>query len=201
MTFEGVVSFIEGLLNDLDLRFERDVTVGWMTNRAPIGDAGAVPPRVRYRLMAMHTRLGGDWSKLEAKRSASLRFDFRVGETLMEVDRPQHFSTARSTTLDFYDELDHSLDIDQYTKLCAGLAESADRYRAGLQAADFPFPGGRTAQRAYFDAAKDLLAPANGFRLLRVPAVDGVSADDIAARLRVMAPEDPDAMDARGRER
>ena len=38
------------------------------------------------------------------------------------------------------------------------------------KAVDFPFPGGRTAQRAYFDACRDLLGPAFGYRVIRIPA-------------------------------
>jgi hypothetical protein len=48
--------------------------------------------------------------------------------------------------------------------------QRADRYRAGKPTRDFPFAGGRRAQRAYFDAFRDLVAPSFGLRVLRVPA-------------------------------
>jgi hypothetical protein len=35
---------------------------------------------------------------------------------------------------------------------------------------DFPFAGARRAQRAYFDAFRDLAAPSFGLRVLRIPA-------------------------------
>ena len=39
--------------------------------------------------------------------------------------------------------------------------------------ADFDFQGGRRAQRAYFDAVKDLLAPTfTGATLVRIPVLD-----------------------------
>lgn len=143
--------------------------------------------RVRYRLMAVHARLGGDLSALEQKRHTPLRFDFQVDDkTLIEVDRKEHFSSYRMSSLEFYDGLNHDLDIDSYRKLCSKFADSADRYSANRDTPDFPFPGGRSAQRAYFDAAKDLLVPANDYRLIRLPAADEELIESIGLRLRVL---------------
>ncbi len=52
----------------------------------------------------------------------------------------------------------------------ASTVRGADRYRATKNAPDFPIPGSRTAQRAYLDAARDLLGPAMGYRVIRIPA-------------------------------
>jgi len=187
MSRKIAVSKVEQLLVDLGIPAQRNVPYDWVTNRSPLGDEFPAPPRVRYRLMAIHTRLGGDWSRLERKRPMPIRFDFQVDDqTLIEVDRIFHFSSARMSTLDFYEDLDHSLDVELYRELCLRFSTEADRYRSKREAADFPFPGGRTAQRAYFDAAKDLLAPAYGCRLIRLPAADDDLIESIGLRLRVL---------------
>ena len=61
-------------------------------------------------------------------------------------------------------------DIERYRALIGNWHSRADRYRSAKPAADFPFAGGRRAQRAYFDACRDLVAPEAGLRVLRVPA-------------------------------
>lgn len=187
MAGRNAVSHVQQILDDLGITADRDVAFKWITNRAPLGDEVPIPPRVRYRLMAMHARLGGEWSKLEEKRRAPLRFDFRIDDsTLIEVEERFHFSSARLSTLDFYDDLAHGLDLDLHRELCAKFATVADRYQWKREAPDFPFPGGRSAQRAYFDAAKDLLSAANGYRLIRVPAADDDLIEGIGLRLRVL---------------
>jgi len=185
MAARNVGTQVEQILTDLGIAAERNVAFNWMTNRAPLGDDFPAPPRVRYRLMAIHARLGGDWSRLEEKRPTSLRFNFQVNDkTLIEVDSRFHFSSARMSTLDFYDDLDHSLDVGLYRELCLRFSTTADRYRSRREAPDFPFPGGRAAQRAYFDAAKDLLAAAYGYRLVRLPAADEDLIESIGLTLR-----------------
>ena len=187
MSGKQAVANIEQILGDLGVVVSPNVAFGWITNQSPLGDDFPAPPRIRYRLMAIHARLGGDWSRLEAKRLAPLRFDFQVEDrALIEVDERPHFSTARMSTLDFYEDLDHALDVNLYRELCARFAERADRYQAKRDAADFPFPGGRSAQRAYFDAAKDLLSAAYGYRLIRLPAADDELIENIGLRLRVL---------------
>jgi hypothetical protein len=178
---------VDQILVDLGIPAQRDVVCNWVTNRSPLGDEYPAPPRVRYRLMAIHARLGGDWTRLDQKPPRPIRFAYRVDDnTLIEVDRRYHFSSARMSTLEFYEDLDHALDVDLYRELCARFSNDADRYRAKRDASDFPFPGGRTAQRAYFDAAKDLLAAAYGYRLIRVPAADDDLIERIGSSLRVL---------------
>ena len=62
-----------------------------------------------------------------------------------------------------------SFDIEHYCALTERWRHRGDRYRATKTATDFPFAGGRRAQRAYFDACRDLTASAHTFRVLRVP--------------------------------
>jgi hypothetical protein len=63
-----------------------------------------------------------------------------------------------------------AFDLDEYLRLTRTWQQEADRYRAAKPTVDFPFPGGRRAQRAYFDACRDLLAPDFGLCVLRVAA-------------------------------
>lgn len=92
--------------------------------------------------------------------------------TIIELDEFQHFSTARMRSLDFYDGFRVPFSVPRYRRLCDLHRGRADRYRARKQARDFPVPGSRTAQRAYLDAVRDLLGPAMGYRVIRIPAPD-----------------------------
>jgi hypothetical protein len=187
MAGKNVISTVGQILVELGIAAERNVACDWVTNRSPLGDDLPAPPRLRYRLMAIHARLGGDWSRLEEKRRRPLLFDFQVDDkTLIEVDRRRHFSSSRMATLDFYDDLDHMLDVNLYKELCSKFSSAADRYQSKRGASDFPFPGGRTAQRAYFDVAKDLLSSAYGYRLIRLPAADEELIESIGLSLRVL---------------
>ena len=66
----------------------------------------------------------------------------------------------------------HELDLEVYRSLCQRYHGPAQKKYAHKTARDFAFAGGRTAQRAYMDAVRDLLAPAFGLRVLRIPAPD-----------------------------
>ena len=179
------LAYVDEVLTHLGLVAKRHVTFTWISNRVPLD--GDVPPRVRYRLMAVHSRLGGDWERLEQKRKSPLHFDFQVEETtLIAVDRRHSFTSARNQTLAYYEGLRHSLAVSQYRDLCRQFSDKADRYQAKRDAPDFPFPGGRASQRAYFDIAKDLAAAANGYRLIRLPAADTELIEGIELRLRVL---------------
>lgn len=115
--------------------------------------------------------MGGDASLLRAKRRHEPASDFLWGErTIIELDEFQHFSTARLRTLDFYGGFRVGFSVPRYRHLCKVHSERADKYRASKQARDFPIQGSRTSQRAYLDAARDLLGPALGYRLIRIAA-------------------------------
>ncbi len=147
-------------------------TFEWLTGRGPLEpDASMVSEDVRERLLILHADLGGSQQKLATKARRRLPVDFQVeGRVLLELDETQHFSSARDRTLDFYNDIRHDLDIAKYRDLCVRYRGDADTYFKNKTAADFPSPGGRTAQRAYLDTVRDLIAPAHGFHLIRIPA-------------------------------
>jgi hypothetical protein len=182
-----VVDEVEQLLQDRGFRLERQVRFDWLTSRAPLEPDIELPSALKYRLLALHAQLGGDSTRMAMKRRHYLRFDLLVDDTtLIEVDESQHFTSARLTSLDFYDDTEHQLDVKSYRDLCEQYRESADSYMRGRDAVDFPFPGGRTAQRAYFDTTKDFLAAAHGYRLIRLPAPEGELTAFAELSLRVL---------------
>jgi hypothetical protein len=127
----------------------------------------------RELLEHIYLALGGDLYALGTARSTALRGDY-VHEptgTLIEIDESQHFTTARLTTLDAGTAL--GFDLYHYKRQCRKLRAQSDRYRASKEALGFG-PGGRARQRAYYDALRDLAAPALGHPpLVRIDAPHG----------------------------
>jgi hypothetical protein len=93
--------------------------------------------------------------------------------TIVELDGPLHFSTARLTTLDLYPgEVPLGFDIKQYKEMCREYAPKTDRWRYGLASKTFGFHG-MQSERAYHDAVRDLAAWVMGFPpLVRITATD-----------------------------
>lgn len=150
------------------------VTVPWLTwngHRNPNLDRFS--ETVINVLHELFIALGGDEARLIAKAGQRLQPDSFLREQILELDEIQHFSTARLNTFEFYPaDAQLGFDIDEYRDLCRRWAPSGgDRYRAAKATVDFPRPGGRTAQRAYFDAVRDLLAPHTpAGPVIRIPA-------------------------------
>jgi hypothetical protein len=135
---------------------------------------GTVAEHVIARLREMFITLGGDERLLASKRAgASPRPDACYQGRILEVDEIQHFTTDRLRTLELYPAGTRvGFDVDRYRSLCSTWASrGGDKYRAYKQTVEFPHEGGRRAQRAYFDACRDLLAPYFGDGpVVRVPA-------------------------------
>lgn len=153
------------------IRLQFRGTLRWLSGKGHLdAEAGRAPLRTRQRLAQIHAALGGREELLEAKRLQAAPVDFLVRDTIVELDEFQHFSTPRLASLNHYEGFVVGFDVARYKDLCRVYAASADAYRRAKTARDFPFSGGRTAQRAYLDACRDLLGPAFGMRVLRVPA-------------------------------
>jgi hypothetical protein len=93
--------------------------------------------------------------------------------------------SERLVSMNHYEDMRVDLDVPGYRALVANFRAVADKAWAAKAAADFPFAGGRRAQRAYLDAVRDLLAPVFGYRLLRIAAPEGSTAIALG-RLRVL---------------
>lgn len=88
---------------------------------------------------------------------------------MVEVDEVQHFTSYRAVTLELLRSRRRQ-DLDSYRELCMTWSPKADRYRAARGAKGFPGLFGRSRQRAYNDLLRDLVAPAMGYKILRIPA-------------------------------
>lgn len=163
--------------------------VPWLSGRGHLEPgAASAPQHVLERLSQIHAALGGRDDLLASKRARYPKVDFFLGnDTIVELDEIQHFSNERLVSLNHYEGMRVDLDVVAYRELVASFRSVADKAWATKTAADFPFAGGRRAQRAYLDAVRDLLAPAFGHRLLRVAAPEGsisLSLDRLRACLK-----------------
>jgi hypothetical protein len=144
------------------------------------------------QLAAIHTRLKGDVSVLDAARENLLLpidlFHARTG-TVVEVDEAAHFTSFRLTALDLYrPDVAVGFDLEEHRALCREWCARTDRLERGLAAKGFGF-GGRPRERAYHDALRDLAVPAMGHPpVIRIAAVDGDGAAAYARHRDALAP-------------
>jgi len=139
----------------------------------------ADPERLRQAVEALvriYAALRGDPDVLRGGRTTALPGDF-VHEptgTLIEIDESQHFTSFRLQALELYPEgYPLGFEISAYTRLCREWRQKSDGYRRTKAARGFGV-GGRQRQRAYYDALRDLAAPAMGKTpLIRVDAAHG----------------------------
>ncbi len=158
------------------IEFDRGVSPAWLTNKGHLGDVAEshIDAARATAIRSTYSTLGGDEALLAEKKAGSdPRFDFLLHDRplVVEVDEIQHFTTDRLRTFDLYaPSADLCFDFADYGRLIRQWSKTADRYRASKPTVDFPFSGGRRAQRAYFDAFRDLAAPSFGLRVMRIPA-------------------------------
>lgn len=171
--------------------FARGQSVSGLTSRGHLESITreVVPEDGLSRLALIYAALGGNERLLAAKRAVPLRIDFLDVENrvAVEVDEIQHFTSERKRSLDSYPN-DAPIDLDTYRATTAAWKARADRYRAAKPAADFPYPGGRRAQRAYLDAVRDLVLPALGYTVVRIPAPECDGRVAFARFLELTAP-------------
>ncbi len=150
-------------------------TFTWLNQRGHLG----LPPQAASVVPVMqeiYLALGGDLNVLATARTTPLPNDFFHPATghLVEVDEEQHFTSHRGRTLPLY-PTDAPLGFDQraYERLCQEHFARADRYRRNKEARGFGV-GGSQRRRAYYDALRDLAAPAMGHPgVIRIAAPEG----------------------------
>jgi hypothetical protein len=128
-------------------------------------------------LAAICARLRCDVAVLAASRENLLLPLDLVHEptgTVIEVDGPEHFTSARLAALDLYPAGARvAFDVAEHRDLCREWAARTDALQPGLPAKAFGF-GGVTRERAYHDALRDLATPAMGHPpLVRIAALEG----------------------------
>jgi CubicO group peptidase (beta-lactamase class C family) len=146
---------------------------GWLSQQGHLAlpESAAV---ARHALQRIYLALGGDLEVLAAGRSTMLRGDFfhDASRTLIEIDESQHFTSARLTTLDFYPEgLDLGFELEDYRAHCQSWRAKSDGYYRAKAARGFGAEG-RQRQRAYYDALRDISAPAMGYSIIRIAATN-----------------------------
>lgn len=142
-----------------------------------LGHLGIDPALAAHRhLRTIFDLLGGDPHDLELGAHRSLTMDWLLPDSqlVIEVDESQHFTSDRLVSLEAYPpDAGVCFSIDEYKQLCRILRGGSDKYRVAKEARGFRRNGGRRAQRAYFDAVRDLGAPTQGWRVFRVAAGHG----------------------------
>lgn len=154
-----VVSEILECNADISARF------AWLSNSPNRSDCN----RHYDLVMRIFRELGGKALALETKRRIALRPDAFFGDKwnfIVEFDEIQHFTRFRESTLQNYpSNLRLGFDRNRYIQLCRihcdrAILKGPTGYRSPKQ--EFPFVNGRAAQRAFFDALRDLLPLDNG---------------------------------------
>ncbi len=160
----GIIALVAEVLG---VPAERRAQFDWLRNKPKPEHFGG-----HYRnILHLFEELGGDKDGLFGKADGYLTPDAYFPEPyhfIFEFDELQHFTAYRKRTLTLYPkDMPLAFDRGQYARFCAEHHESAlrkgtDRFRR--KTADFPFPNGRAAQRAFFDTFRDWLPPLHGLR-------------------------------------
>src|SRR6185437_3320875 len=153
-------------------------TFDWLCDQGHVGlervakarrDPAIVAPVIAALavLERIFAQLRGDVTVLHAARENLLLpcdLVHAPSGTIVEVDGPDHFTSARLAALELY---------PAHAALCRELAATSDLRSRGLPAKAFGFAG-VLRERAYHDALRDLAAPAMGHPpLIRIAAADG----------------------------
>lgn len=132
----------------------------WLTNRITPSEESLWP---------IFIALGGDPEGMQGKHRRRLPPPdgyLPNYKCIIEFDELQHFTAFRARTFEHYPaDARLGFDVDAYRSLCNQHATDAlNKGAAGYRKPkpEFPFDGGRAAQRALFDACRDLLPVRHG---------------------------------------
>lgn len=152
----------------------------WLTRNGHLHELVQVtaPDDVLAALAAIFAALGGDARQLARNKGGTPSAPDLVhvaSGRVVELDELPHFGSSRERTFEHYPAgTPLGFDTGEYRSLIRRHREAADAVLAREQTKDFPFPGGRQAQRAYGDALRDLLAPVfTGHAVVRLAVPDG----------------------------
>lgn len=160
----GIIALVEEVL---EVPAERRAQFDWLINKPSLAHFG----QYYSRIVDLFEKMGGDWAGLSTKAEGYLTPDAYFPAPynfIFEFDELQHFTTFRQATLGGYPEhLALGFDRQAYLQLCVkhqkmAIRKGTDRFRR--KTADFPFPNGRAAQRAFFDTFRDWLPPLHGLK-------------------------------------
>ena len=153
-------------------KLQPDQPLWWLTPRGHVQPKveTALPQEVLSALARIFAELDGDEDGMRAKTRGSMSADFLLGEHVVEYDERSHFTGSPLATFDHYpDDVALGYNSEDYKRLIVLHRLRGERGFKHKLAAEFPGPGGRMRQRAYFDAFRDLTAPSlQGHPVLRV---------------------------------
>lgn len=135
------------------------------------------PASVVEALRAVFVSLGGDEVRLGRARGGTPSAPDLVhvaSGCIIEIDELPNFTTARRRTFGHYPPgTVLGYDLDAYREVLERHRLDADAVLAKDATKEFPFAGGRQAQRAYGDVLRDLLAPVfTGHPVIRIDVMD-----------------------------
>lgn len=190
---------IDVLSDVLQQQAETDVSFYWLKNKHIEEDFRneALNINLFPDIQKIFQKLNGDQSGMEKKGARTLKPDCYFGgkyNFIFEFDELQHFTSFKKTVLLLYPRnLRYGFDLDQYINYCDRYAAQAIKkgpagYRKPKD--EFPYENGRAAQRAFFDAFRDLLPSVQGLNpTLRISQfeVEGITGNNEIARNKVKA--------------
>ena len=153
--------FFDIVQADLGINVVRKCKFGWLINQVLPSDS---------LLWKIFMALQGNSENMKSKKPRRLSPDGYLPDfnCILEFDELQHFTAFRSITLKHYPvDTPLGFDIKSYQSWCKKYAETALKKGASgyrRPKPEFPFNNGRAAQRALFDAFRDLLAPRHGLQ-------------------------------------
>lgn len=143
-------------------------------------------------ILHIFNALGGEIGALNSKAARKLTPDAYYGgqwNFIFEFDELQHFTSYKLKALAAYpQELKYGFPVLEYIELCrkhfaSALSKGPAGYRK--ERPEFPFENGRAAQRALFDAFRDILPSANGLNpTIRISEFDIASGIGLKSRVK-----------------
>lgn len=144
---------------------ETNISFGWLKNKHLVEDFGDYFETINKIFL----NLGGSSEGMQSKGARVLKPDCYFGSKynfIFEFDELQHFTSYKKIVLQNYPKtLSYGFDVDLYVKYCDQYSREAIKkgptgYRKPKE--EFPFENGRAAQRAFFDAFRDILPTLHG---------------------------------------
>jgi len=142
-----------------------NISFNWLNNKHLPEDFGIYYDNIEIIFDA----LNGDKSGMDNKSSRVLKPDCYFGgkyNFIFEFDELQHFTTYKKIVLQNYPtDLEYGFNLPQYIRYCDNYSrEALKKGPAGYRKPkdEFPFENGRAAQRAFFDAFRDILPTLHG---------------------------------------
>jgi len=157
-----MISILEEILNE---KAVTDISFDWLKNKHIKEDFENYWGVIEEIFRA----LNGNKLGMNSKGSRKLKPDCYFGgkyNFIFEFDELQHFTIYKKKTLSLYPEsLTYGFNLSQYIKYCDKYSnEAIKKGPAGYRKPkdEFPFENGRAAQRAFFDAFRDILPTLHG---------------------------------------